>query len=281
MLLRCALMLALAADAGAASAARPDALVDLRTRSDGLVTAVSGSVGGHPLWFDLDTGATHSIVDSSAATRLGLTALGVGRLRGAGTGTVPITRLKSFAIRLGNVPFTPTDPIAVDLSNVGSDIAEGGLFGFDFYRKYVVEVNYDLRRVTLYGPRQYIYRGNGTAVKLILRPPRAYVRVLVAAKGVAPEQHELRLDTGSSDAVDDDIVLRSDAPKKPITGGVGIGGRFKAYLGTVTELQVGPYVLRNLPSATGGVQLIGDAVWRKFNIVFDFSRSLMYLSPRK
>jgi hypothetical protein len=36
----------------------------------------------------------------------------------------------------------------------------------------------------------------------------------------------------------------------------------------------------DLPSATGGVQLIGSGVWHRFNIVFDFSRSCMYLTPR-
>jgi hypothetical protein len=48
----------------------------------------------------------------------------------------------------------------------------------------------------------------------------------------------------------------------------------------VSELQIGPFKLYDLPSATGGVQLIGDEVWHRFNIVFDFSRSVMYLTPR-
>ncbi|HEY1868371.1 MAG TPA: hypothetical protein VGG70_08725, partial [Candidatus Cybelea sp.] len=58
------------------------------------------------------------------------------------------------------------------------------------------------------------------------------------------------------------------------------GSRFTSYLGTVSELQIGPFKLYDLPSATGGVQLIGDEVWHRFNIVFDFSRSVMYLTPR-
>jgi hypothetical protein len=274
------LLLVLSVAIGPARADADRALATLTARSDGLVTAVSGTVRGHRLWFDLDTGATHSIVDQSAARRIGLAALGAGRLRGAGAGSVPIVRLKPLSIRIGVLSFVPRDPLSVDLSNSGSAIAEGGILGFDFYRSFVVDNNYDARRVTLYDPVRYVYRGKGTRVRLILRPPRAYVSVVVAARGVPPETHLLRLDTGSSDAVDDDIVLRSDAPKKNITAGVGIGSRFKAYLGNVTELRVGPFVLHDLPSATGGVQLIGDTVWRKFNIVFDFSRSVMYLTPR-
>jgi hypothetical protein len=62
---------------------------------------------------------------------------------------------------------------------------------------------------------------------------------------------------------------------------VGIGNRFTTYLGTVDTLRIGPFTLHDLPSATGGVQLIGDAVWHRFNVVFDFSRSVMYLTPRR
>ena len=105
------------------------ALAELQTRSDDLVTAVSGSIAGHSLWFDLDTGATNSIVDASAATRLKLSSLGVGRLRGAGTGTVPVARLKPFTIRLRDILFVPRNPLAVDLSNVGAAIAGNGLWG--------------------------------------------------------------------------------------------------------------------------------------------------------
>lgn len=52
-------------------------------------------------------------------------------------------------------------------------------------------------------------------------------------------------------------------------------------VGTVTELRLGPYTLKDLPSATGGVQLIGQDVLHRFNIVYDFSRGVMYLTPRK
>jgi hypothetical protein len=114
----------------------------------------------------------------------------------------------------------------------------------------------------------------------VLKPPRAFVKVSVAAQGVGAEEHELRLDSGSNDEVDDDIVLRSSGPKRNITGGVGLGSTFATLLGTVSELRIGPYVLHDLSSATGGVQLIGGGVLQRFNIVYDFSRSVMYLAPR-
>jgi hypothetical protein len=168
---------------------------------------------------------------------------------------VNATRLQTVAVRLGDVTFQARDPIAIDLRHVGSSLQLGGIFGFDFFRQHVVAIDFHSYRVALYDPVTYRYAGNGVAIPLVIRPPRAYVNVIVAAEGVPPERHSLRLDLGSSDAVDDDIVLRSSAPKQPISGGLGVGQRFPSYLGRVSEIQLGPFKLYDLPAATGGVQL--------------------------
>ncbi|MGB8966396.1 MAG: retropepsin-like aspartic protease [Candidatus Cybelea sp.] len=247
--------------------------------ADGLVPAVAGTIHGHRIWFDLDTGALQTYLDASTARELALPSVGSTTVSGAGKGAVNATRLQTVAVRLGDVIFQARDPIAIDLGHVGSSLQLGGILGFDFFRQHVVAIDFHSYRVALYDPVAYRYAGKGVAIPLVIRPPRAYVNVIVAAEGVPPERHSLRLDLGSNDAVDDDIVLRSSAPKQPISGGVGVGQRFPSYLGRVSELQLGPFKLYDLPAATGGVQLIGDAVWHRFNVVFDFSRSVMYLEP--
>jgi hypothetical protein len=263
-----------------AFAGAPKAEITTPSRLDGLVMAVRATVAQRPLWFDLDTGGTHTIVDIRIARELHLPIVGKQRLGGAGAGTVTAIQLGTFDISLNRAKFRPKAPLALDLSNIGSKIEEGGILGYDFFEHYVVELDYDHKIVRLYDPRSYVYHGNGTKIPLVLKPPRAYVMVQISAPGIPRQSQLLRLDTGSSDAADSDIILRSKEPKKPITAGVGIGTKFQAFLGTVNELDIGPYALKNLPSATGGVQLIGDGVWSRFNVVVDFSRSRMYLTPR-
>ena len=258
----------------------PAPVAVLHGRADGLVPAIQGSIRGRKLWLDLDTGALYTIVDRDTATTLGLQTVSNTTVRGAGKGTVAAATLETTPIRVGDVVFEATQPRAVDLSLLGGAFPIGGILGYDFFTKYVVAIDFATYEVKLYDPRTYRYAGSGAAIPVILKPPRAYVNAVVAAQGVAPETHLLRLDLGSSDAVDDDIVLKSTAPKKTIQAGNGIGHPFTAHLGTVDELKIGPYTLHDLPSATGGVQLIGDAVWHRFNVVFDLSRSVMYLTPR-
>ena len=256
-------------------------VAQLKASADGKIASVEGKVSGRILHFDVDSGALNSIIDLRVAKSLGISLLGYGMIRGAGTGSVPIRHLGRIMISLGAASFEPSEPIAVDLSNVGQTTPLDGLLGFDFFRRYVVDLDYDRSIITLYDPDSYVYRGSGATIPLLIRPPRIFVRVIVAARGVPSQQHLLRLDTGSDDDVDDDIVMRSSAPKKPILGGVGIGSRFRSYLGVVTELRLGPLTLHNLSSATGGVQLIGNGVLRRFRVVIDTQRSVMYLTPRK
>ena len=259
----------------------PHAAAVLSAKLDGTVMAVEGSVHGNGIWWDLDSGGLHSILDRSVADSLHLPAMGVAAVKGTGKGSVAAVALRPFPVQLQSVAFWTHDPLALDLSHVGSAIGARGLLGFELFARYVIEFDYDHRTVRLFEPASYAYRGSGARIPLVIRPPRAFVWAVVAAPGVAPERHLLRLDTGSSDAVDDDIVLRSAEPKREISGGVGIGSQFKTYLGSVSSLQIGPYVMHgDLPSATGGVQLIGTGVWHRFNIVFDFSRDCMYLTAR-
>jgi hypothetical protein len=264
----------------AAAVVEPAPLAVLRGRADGFVPSVQVSIRGKKLWFDLDTGALFSVVDTGTAETLGLKTLSNTNVRGAGKGSVPASILEPVPIRLGSVLFQAKHPRGIDLSNAGSAGPIAGILGYDFFTTYVVSIDFATYEIKLYDPLTYRYGDTGAAIPLVLKPPRAYVNAVVSAQGVAPEQHLLRVDSGSSDAVDDDIVLRSSAPKKAIEGGNGIGHRFASYLGTVDTVKIGPYTLHDLPSATGSVQLIGDAVWHRFNVVFDFSRSVMYLTPR-
>jgi hypothetical protein len=279
--LPCAALVLLALGASANSVAGDVPVAALPAKLDGTMMAVEGSVRATNIWFDLDSGGVHSVVDRSVADSLHLPAAGSTSTSGTGKGSVAALALRPFPVRLKGVTFVLRDPLALDLSRAGSAIGARGLLGFELFARYVVEFDYDHRTVSLFEPASYVYRGAGTRVPLVIRPPRAFVWAVVAAPGVAPQRHLLRLDTGSSDAVDDNIVLRSDEPKREITGGVGIGSRFKTYLGYLSSLQIGPFVMHgDLSSATGGVQIIGMGVWHRFNIVFDFSRHCMYLTPR-
>jgi Aspartyl protease len=248
--------------------------------SNGMLTGVRATSGGRALNLVLDTGASTTVIDLATARELGLRVVGTRGISGAGKGKVRAETLAPVTIALGAAHFVSAAPLALDLSHAGTDRREDGLLGFDFFTRYAVDVDYDARTVTLYDARRFTYRGDGAAVPVEIRGHRAYLPVTVVARGVAPERQAVLLDLGSEDAIDSDVVLRSTAPKRAIQGGVGIGARFSAYLGTIDRLRIGNYELRDLPAATGGVQLVGSTVLRRFHAVYDLAHGRVYLRPR-
>jgi Aspartyl protease len=254
--------------------------VKLPLVADGLLVSLHATINGQPVQLDLDTGGTHTIIDTGTARRSGLKSLGPASVSGGGKGQVGASILRRFDIRFGTTTFVPEAPLAIDYSKVGRPGHLDGLVGFDFFSNYVVAIDCDDKTVTLYDPSTFVYSGHGAKVPLTFKGPRMYVPVIARVAGAPPEHQVLRLDIGSEDELDDDIVLKSTGPKKPISSGVGIGSRFQAYIGTVDELDIGPYTLHNLTAATGGVPIVGNAVLRKFNVVIDVRHATLYLEPR-
>jgi hypothetical protein len=50
-----------------------------------------------------------------------------------------------------------------------------GLVGLDLFLKYVVEIDYAAKQLTLYDPRSYVYSGAGDSVPLTLRDGHFFV----------------------------------------------------------------------------------------------------------
>ena len=165
-------MLALGASAaGAARDAVQHPLAALPAKLDGYVLAVEGGVRGNRIWWDLDSGGVHSIVDRAAAESLHLPATGVAAVHGVGKGTVAAIALRPFPVQLQRVTFWPRDPLALDLSHAGSAIGARGLLGFELFSRYVVEFDYDRRTVRLFEPASYVYRGTRARIPLASSQP--------------------------------------------------------------------------------------------------------------
>jgi hypothetical protein len=253
----------------------------LPLRADGLLVSIAGTINGRTVDLDLDSGGLqYTIIDLKTVNALKLATLKATRVRGGGPGSVNAVHLVPFSIMFSSSAFVARVPIALDYSKVGRPTHQDGLVGFGFFWNYVVAINYDKHLVELYDPESYVYTGTGTKIPLIIKRPRAFVQVGLVVQGAPPQEKILRLDTGSEDAIDDDIILHSTGPKKPIQSGVGIGSRFQAYTGLISKMTIGPYTLRNLTATSGGVHLLGSQVLRNFNVVYDFRHSSMYLEAR-
>jgi hypothetical protein len=241
--------------------------------------------GGPPRWFVLDTGANSCLVDAALARALRLPARSLGSATGAGKGSVPIQHLDSTAVEftVGGERCHCQHALSIDLSNqlgiLGHTV--DGILGSDFISQYVVELDYEDALVRLYDAGADLSAPGARVVPLAFDHRVPHLAAIITVAGRAPENRQLLVDSGSQDAVDDSLVLRSSAPKAEVVGGVGIGEEYRVTFGRLDRVEIDDLAFERVPSVAPGVALVGGEVLARFRVTLDYGRSRMLLAPNR
>jgi hypothetical protein len=234
--------------------------------------------GSEPFWFVLDSGASACVVDTALTQKLGIKTEGEKQGTGAGKGTVNVAFAHHISYGLPGLSLPVDESYAIDLSSQPALLGRyvGGILGYNFFAPYVVDVDYDARILTLYDPENYEPVGHTVPFTLIKHTP--YIRVAIAVGGQPAVEREVLVDSGSQDAVDDDLLAQS-RDRLEVIGGVGLGQEFRTILGRADTLSLDSFTLPRPFGATGGKGLIGNEVLRRFHVAFDYLHARMFLSP--
>lgn len=111
-------------------------------RRDDRLLRVPVQINGTPLWFDIDTGARHSVIDRATAKRLRLQILRTDQMGGAGHGTQTMLHAAPLTIAIGGVQQRIADPWVIDLSHTGTNNHLDGLIGMEFFKAYIVRIEH-------------------------------------------------------------------------------------------------------------------------------------------
>ena len=256
--------------------------------------------GSEPLWFMFDTGAEATIVEASRAKAIGLELAGSVTARGNGEGTLQASVVKGVTIAVGGAEAPAQTVFAIPLG--GIEMFEGrkidGIIGYDFISKFVVEIDYAARRMHLFDPKTYAYRGAGERLPIAFVGKIPHVEATMDVPGHRAVAGSFLVDTGSrlslslnAPFVRENAWAREAAERAvPAPYGVGIGGESKSRVGRLGAFRLGRYAVERPVTGftfdTGGVKAsashagaIGGEVLRRFTVVFDYSRSAMYLEP--
>ena len=253
--------------------------------------------GSKPLSFGLDTGAYLSVINTPIAEQLGLKTGGRSVGFGAG-GQVPSLDLPDVSLDINGAVLKDLDLSGMALGSIENSLgrAMDGILGAEFFKRYVVELDYEKKEMTLYEPADYVYSGRGESLPLTFYHNHPYVRAKISLPGVDPVEGEFVIDAGSNYPV---ILLPSfiernklrDSLRPSITTfGRGVGGEIRMPIGRATTLHLGNLKLDRPVAAFPengwfGEQSkagnIGSAVLRRFKVIFDYSRARMILEPNK
>ena len=268
----------LTATALAATRASNEPLTVVPYQLDDRLVRVPVLLNGISLWFDVDTGAPHTCIDAAVARRLQIAVVRTDRASGAGRGTVLRQHAIPVDITLGSVRFHVKDPWIYDLSHVGTTLREDGLLGADFFKTHVVEIDPIAETFSVFAPPSFQYSGRGAAVHLTDRNDHLFIPMTLSLSNGISAQRNVRIDTGSDDAVSDDLVRQSPARRKSAQG-VGLGHSYIDYSGVFSTIQIGPYAIHNAWGPSNAVPTVGMEILRRFALTFDVARSVLYLDP--
>lgn len=174
-----------------------------------------------------------------------------------------------------------------------------GIIGANFFNRYIVRIDYDRQIISLFEPRYYKPPKRFTAIPVDIYKNKIYFD---AGSKLLPQDSTINLryllDTGASLSLmlftDTDTSLQM--PENVIRGNIGrgLGGDIEGFIGRFSELNLGPHKLTNLvgnfqeiypfmdtSERNGRNGLIGNTVLKRFEIIIDYYKEMIYIRPNK
>ena len=242
--------------------------------------------GKGPFRLLCDTGG-QNVVTPALAKELGLKSEGVLQGRGVGEKSEDVGMTKVETLRIGEATLSNQVFAVFDFSTLGG--VEGlpipGLVGYEVFKRFVVSIDYEHRRLTLTQPASFNYTGTGTAVPFKFNGQIPQVEGEIDG---LPGMFDI--DTGSRASLSiltpfaekHDLRARYKPKVEAITGW-GVGGPSRGLMTRARVLKLGGVTIGNPltelslqkkgsfadPYVAGN---IGGGVLKRFNLIFDYPR---------
>jgi hypothetical protein len=202
-------------------------------------------------------------VDTDVARKHSLELAGGREGTGAGKGTYHIAYATHVAFRLGDsVTVTPDSCYVIDLSGLPATVGRhvAGIIGYDFFARYVVDVDHDAQILRVYDKGSYRYTGDGSVLPLTFHKKVPYITAAIKVNGRRPSIGEFLVDSGSGDAVDHDITQSRGEARR-----VGSGSGTEYHDAAAWSLSA-RQVRDRRGGCCGGKAMIGNQVLGRFRL---------------
>ena len=266
--------------------------------ANGLVF-VRATVNDHPGWFILDNASQGFTVDREYARRISLASSGSAAARGGGANPIDAQVFRDVEISLPGFALTHRNLIGIDLKAlepaVGHEV--DGIIGSRLFDDFVVAVDYERLRVSIYLPKEY--KPSAREASLPVRIDEhgfPFIEATIALPGVDPVTGSFLIDGGANTYADiykpfsDAHHIPPATMKLLAEPGTSTGGTTQSSDGRAQRIEVGPYAIKNPPVTfaqdTEGLMaskdyagLIGAEFLERFTVVFDNPGKRISLTP--
>lgn len=171
-----------------------------------------------------------------------------------------------------------------------------GLIGYEFFNSFVVRINFSASTLTIYRPDKTYFLRKGSRLPISIEERKPYIITEIELKSGQKIAAKLIIDTGAGHPISLEMYngVPISLPDERIEGNLGIGlsGPINGYIGRISSLHLGKYTLHNVIASFPDYEDVasrvfsinrngnmGIAILKRFNVVFDYGRSAMYIRP--
>ncbi|MBK8301042.1 MAG: aspartyl protease family protein [Chitinophagaceae bacterium] len=245
--------------------------------------------------FILDTGSSGISLDSTTADYLGLKPTPTERTI---RGIAGIRKVSFLFNQQLHFPGLSVDSLNFHINDYGILTAVygeriDGIIGYSILSRYIVKLDYDSMKLTFCTPGTIRYPRGGYLLKPTINQLMAQ-QLRVRDEKAITSRFLYDMGAGVCMLLTKDFVADStfiDKKKKRwIKEGEGLGGKIDMELMVMREVKLGPFRFRSVPvyifddennvtsyPYMGG--LIGNDILRRFNVILNYARSDIYITP--
>lgn len=257
-----------------------------------------------PLNLILDSGIRNTIItELLPGDNVSLNYSDVKDLMGLGVGTHLEAFISNFnVLNIGKLKLQPktVHVLQEDFFNLSKHTGTkiNGLMGIDFFKDYIIEINYNSHRVNFYQSDFFIQPNDYEAIPITIENQKMFVDLTVLEADSAQKRVKMLIDTGAELNAWFQTTSKK-AVKLPLNTvrssiGQGLNGEIVGKLGKIPQICFGSFCLNNpivsFPDSTSIASIIqnsnrdgtiGSQLLMRFNYFIDYHNKLFYFKPNR
>ena len=263
---------------------------------------LQAQVNGHaPIGFIVDTGDGHESIDTPRAAAFGLSSYGSTASYGGGN-------LVQFSLASGatfTFPGVELHKQHVDLLDQSGlekalGVPLGGLLGYDFLSRFIVEIDYDAKIMTLHKPSAWHYTGHGTAVPITFDNGIPFFEAQISVPTQPDIPAHMCMDFGAADTmtftspfVRDHNLIQLAGTDTRVLKAAGLENQFFAQSnmrGHIDVFRLGGLVAHSIPVSlsanTSGAYsddsfagTVGEGIYTRYRVFLDYPHHRAIFEP--
>ncbi len=263
----------------------------------GGIVILHAQIGNFPdtLNFILDTGSSGISLDSTAADYLNLKPIPTDRTIRGIAGIRKVSFLFNQQLHFPGLTVDSLNFHINDYSILTAVYGEriDGIIGYSVLSRYIIKINYDSLKLSFFTKGTIRYPRGGYLLKPTINQLVAQ-QLRVRDEKTITSRFLYDMGAGVCMLLTKDFIADSafldKRKKKWVKEGEGLGGKIDMELVVMKEIKLGPYRFRSVPvyifddennvtsyPYMGG--LIGNDILRRFNIILNYARSDIHLTP--